>query len=163
MPRPQRKYNDHEKHEITKAYKESKNVGEQKRLQCIKLRMEKGMSAKEIAEIIGYKEITVKLIISKYGRFGIQTLLWQKRQGNHRYLTEDDETKLLEPFLLDAEKGKMLIVTEIHKAYEKAVNGNVPSSTVYRMLERHGWRKIMPRSKHPNSKPEEFGAYKKNV
>ena len=56
MPRPQRKYNDHEKHEITKAYKESKNVGEQKRLQCIKLRMEKGMSAKEIKEKFEKKE-----------------------------------------------------------------------------------------------------------
>jgi len=53
-------------------------------------------------------------------------------------------------------------VLRIHKAYEEALGRCVPPSTVYRMLDRHKWRKVMPRPKHPKSKPEEQEAYKKN-
>jgi len=31
---------------------------------------------------------------------------------------------------------------------------SLPLSTTYRLLARHGWRKVQPNTKHPKSKPE---------
>jgi transposase len=162
MARPQQKYSNEQKAEINTAYKNSKNVGEQKRLLCLKLRVEKNMKVAEIAEIVGYKIVSVDKIISKYKNVGLEAILWKKKQGNHRYMNVEKEKEVLKPFLEKAEKGQMLIVNEIHTAFEKAIGRKVPASTIYRMLDRHNWRKIMPRSKHPKAKPEEQEAYKKN-
>lgn len=162
MARPQQSFTKEQKSEILNAYKKSHNVWEQKRLLCLKLRAEKNMKASDISEIVGYKVVSVDKIISKYHKNGLTSILWKKKAGNHRYLSTEKENEILKPFLEKAEKGQMLIVTEIKKAYEKEIGQEVPASTIYRMLERHNWRKIMPRSKHPKSNPEEQEAYKKN-
>jgi len=63
-------------------------------------------------------------------------LLGEKRKGgNKRYLTEDEENELLQEFETQAKEGKILIVSDIKKAYEKPVGKEVPKSTVYRMLK----------------------------
>ena len=36
----------------------------------------------------------------------------------------------------------------------------VDQTTMYRMLERHGWRKVMPRPTHPDGDPERRAAFK---
>jgi hypothetical protein len=79
--------------------------------------------------------------------------------GNRRNLSQEAEESLLTPFVAMAEKGRILIVSDIHKAYETAVGHPVPPSTVYRMLDRHSWRKVMPRPRHPKANPEEQEAY----
>jgi Winged helix-turn helix len=67
----------------------------------------------------------------------------------------------LEPFLFGAQRGQILVVTDIKAAYEAKVGRKVPKSTVYRMLERHGWRKIAPRPHHPKTDPLAQEAFKK--
>jgi hypothetical protein len=37
-----------------------------------------------------------------------------------------------------------LEVSRVKAAYEQALGRKVPKSTVYRMLARHGWRKVVP-------------------
>ncbi|WP_373844382.1 winged helix-turn-helix domain-containing protein [Clostridium sp.] len=57
----------------------------------------------------------------------------------------------------------MLEVSDIIAAYEKLIGREAAKSIVYKMLKRHGWRKVMPRSQHPKkSTMEEVDAYKKN-
>ncbi|MCX7957303.1 MAG: winged helix-turn-helix domain-containing protein [Endomicrobia bacterium] len=162
MARPQQKFTDEQKTEIINAYKKSQNVWEQKRLLCLKLRAEKSMKTSEISEIVGYKEISVKQIICKYLKMGLESILWKKKQGNRRYLSIEKEDEILKPFLEKATKGQMLIISDLKKAYEKEIRKEVPASTIYRLLSRHNWRKIIPRSKHPKAKHEEQEAYKKN-
>jgi transposase len=36
-------------------------------------------------------------------------------------------------------------------------------STIYRLLERHGWRKVMPRPRHPKADVAAQAAFKKTV
>jgi transposase len=162
MARPQKKFNEEDKLKIINAYKNSKHVKEQKRLQCLKLRVEKNMPGEQISEIVGYSVANIDKIIAKFREKGLDAILWKKKAGNHRYLTKEQEADVLKPFIEKAEKGQMLIVSDIKNAYEKEVKKGVSSSTIYRLLKRHKWRKIMPRSKHPKSKPEEQEAYKKN-
>jgi Winged helix-turn helix len=39
----------------------------------------------------------------------------------------------------------------------------VAESTIYRLLDRHGWRKLMPRPKHPKASPEAQEQLKKTL
>jgi len=162
MGRPQQAYNAEQLTEVKRAYKASKDTREQTRLLCLRLRMEKSYPSKQIAEIADCSEGLVKKVISDYGREGLASIMRGTFGGNHRNLSCAEEKALLEPFLQAAEKGQILIVSDIHKAYEAVVRRTVPLSTVYRMLDRHNWRKVMPRPRHPKANPEEQEAYKKN-
>ncbi|KAB2833329.1 MAG: winged helix-turn-helix domain-containing protein [Candidatus Brocadia sp.] len=77
-------------------------------------------------------------------------VLLGKGRGGKRYsnLTINQEKELLDSFFEKAKSGGVLVVSEIKIAYEKLFNKKVPKSTIYRMLARHGWPKIAPRSKH---------------
>ena len=74
----------------------------------------------------------------------------------------EQEARFLEEYREIAEAGQMLDIHEIAKAYENAVGHRIGNSQIYRVLHRHGWRKVMPRSKHPKSaSPEEIDSSKK--
>ena len=56
----------------------------------------------------------------------------------------------------------MVEISEIAKAYQAAVDHPVSNGQIYFVLHRHGWRKVMPRSKHPKkASEEEIAASKK--
>jgi len=158
----QRTYSEEQKKEVRRAYRASKDTREQIRLLCLRLRVERAYAARQIADIADCSEGLVKKVIGDYGREGLSGVLRGSFGGNHRNLSNAEEEALLAPFMAKAEKGQIFIVADIHKAYEKAVGHTVPPSTVYRMLDRHNWRKVMPRSRHPKADPEEQEAYKKN-
>jgi transposase len=64
-------------------------------------------------------------------------------------------------FLKRAEQGRLLEVSRVKQAYEQVVGHGVPKSTVYRMLGRHGWRKLAPRPRHPQADEARQQAFKK--
>jgi len=43
----------------------------------------------------------------------------------------------------------MLNIHDLKAAYEKAIGHETSNSTIYNLLARHGWRKLMPRPFHP--------------
>jgi len=49
----------------------------------------------------------------------------------------------------------MLDIHEMRDAYEKKVGHSIGCAQVYRVLHRHGWRKVLPRSKHPEKACEQ--------
>ncbi|SPF35017.1 conserved hypothetical protein [Candidatus Desulfosporosinus infrequens] len=162
MARSQKPFSEEQKVEIQEALKRSKNTWEQKRLMILNIRAEKGSTTEEIANMLKCSKSNVTHTITNYFREGLDSIKWTKKEGNRRNLKLNEESEFLKPFLDKAEKGQMLIVNEIKQEYQQKIGHTVPHSTIYRVLKRQGWRKIMPRSKHPKSKPEEFGAYKKN-
>jgi transposase len=48
-------------------------------------------------------------------------------------------------------------------AYEKAIGHATSDSTVYNLLHRHGWRKLMPRPHHPKRDLAAQNAFKKTA
>ena len=54
-----------------------------------------------------------------------------------------------------AEKGELVEISEIETAYQQAVGHSIGTSQIYYVLHRHGWRKVMPRSRHPKKASEE--------
>ena len=92
---------------------------------------------------------SVHQIQSRYFNEGIAVFGGPGRCGRrNENLSPAEEKKILAPFIKSAEKGGIPTVSEIRKVYEKVVKKNVPPSTIYRMLERHGWRKTAPRPSH---------------
>ena len=67
----------------------------------------------------------------------------------------EEETALLEPFSKEAEAGQIVEVSEIKAAYEEAVGHTIGTAQIYYVLQRHKWRKVMPRSRHPKKADDE--------
>jgi transposase len=141
---------------VREAMKETKNKHAYRRLEVIALRGE-GWSNAEIAEMTKYHMKRVSQIASLYCNEGIEAVASDGRKGgNHRNMTFAEEEEFLETFLGDAESGHILTIEQIADAYAKASRKEtVVLSTVYRMLKRHGWRKLAPRSAHPKKASDE--------
>lgn len=83
--------------------------------------------------------------------------------GRRRQLmTFEEEKEFLAPWVAKAEKGGVLVVPPIHAALEERLGHKIPASTVYRLLARHGWRKIEPDTCHPKRDAMAQEAFKKN-
>ena len=149
---------------LRKLLKEAKEAGEFKRIQSVLLRGELGLTAIEIGKAVGISAGTVRQIHYIYFKKGVDSLLSKDRGGRrNENMTIAQEKKFLKRYLDKAKAGKILIVSEIKIAYEKELGRTVAESTIYRMLARHGWRKIAPRSSHPKSDPKKREEFKKNL
>ncbi len=163
MPRPQRQFSKEQIDEISNALKKCTNANEKLRLIIVNIRATTKLNAKQIAEMVNRSTSSVEHIIGIYFSNGLEGLTAKKREGNRRNLSHTQEKEFLESFEEKAHNGHMLTVSEIKEEYCKHVEHKVADSTIYRMLARHGWRKIMPRSKHPKKASDQaIEAYKKN-
>ena len=115
-----------------------------------------------VAELTGFHRSHVSNLIRKYFEEGITSVAEKHYGGNHRNLRYEEEAALLEEYRQRAESGQMLSIKEIEAAYEKQVGHRISNSQIYRVLHRHGWRKIMPRSRHPKKASEEVIEASKN-
>jgi transposase len=137
---------------LAKDLKQAKTKAEFQAVQCLWLRVSLGLSADQVATAIGWHPSSVRKLQSLYLREGSNALKRTGRGGRRRQnLTLEEEQNLLQKFLYQSELGGILEVSQVKAAYEQAAGHRVPKSTVYRMLARHGWRKIAPRPRHPKS------------
>lgn len=77
-------------------------------------------------------------------------------------LSWEEEHKFLEPWSEQAAVGGMLVVAPLRAALAQRLGHPVTHSVVYRLLARHGWRKIAPDTRHPKSDPAMQEQWKKN-
>ena len=74
----------------------------------------------------------------------------------------EEERKFLLPWAQLSEQGGMLVVAPLRAALAQRLGRPVTHSVVYRLLARHGWRKVAPDTRHPKSEPFEQEQWKKN-
>jgi transposase len=87
----------------------------------------------------------------------------QARGGRRRQnMTVEHEQALLAPFLDRARNGGILVVGQIKAELEAALGRPMALSSVYNLLHRHGWRKLAPDKRHPQSDPTAQQEWKKN-
>jgi len=143
--------------------KATKDKAEYQRIQCVWLRAALGLAAPQIATALGWQVGSVRQVHSDYLRHGEAALRSKPSGGRHRQnLTLEQEKELLRPFLEQAQAGGVLVIAPVQAAYEVAVGRPVHHSVVYRALHRQGWRKIMPRPRHPKASEEAQEAFKKS-
>jgi len=149
--------------ELRQKMKEEKDAKIYRRLEAVALRGE-GKKNAEVAAITGYHPDWVGQLCKTYSEEGIAGLLEDGRKGgNNRNMNEGEAAEFLDTFKRQAEKGEIITVEEIAKAYDEAVGKeHASNSTVYYFLHNHGWRLITPRKQHPGKASEvEIEASKK--
>ena len=156
------RYSEEDRQIITAARKRNKDKRAEKRLYALELRAE-GKSAEEVSAATGFHRAYISQLTAKYLSGGIEAISGNHYGGNRRNMSMEEEALLLGPFLEKAEKGQIVEVSEIKASYEQAVGHKIGGSQIYYVLGRHGWRKVMPRSKHPQKASEEVIATSKKL
>jgi transposase len=148
--------------EIESAMKKSDNRAEYRRIQCVHLAiLYPDMSSKEISKITLFCESHVRAIHSAYRKDGLAGLT-DKRGGRYREnITFEQELELLAPFEEESPKGSLVVAGRVKQAYEAKVGKEVAESTIYRMLNRHGFRKITPYRRHKKADSRAQEVFKK--
>lgn len=139
---------------IEDAMSKTKNKREYIRFKAIYLKLS-GYSAKFIAEKLDVGRSTIFTWLKAYNENSVQALKNKKRPGNNRNLSVEEEKEFLKQFEEKAQKGQIVTAKEIEKAYIERVGHPISSGQIYRVLKRNGFRKVMPRSKHPKKANEE--------
>jgi len=160
--RPQRPISVEKQISLKGLLKKTKTKADFQRVQCLWLRASMGLSSHKVAEAVGLSKGTVKIIQSNYFKEGEAVLIGVGRGGRrNENMSFEEESKLLSSFIKKSSKGGVLVVSEIKTCYESKVGHRVPKSTIYRMLSRHGWRKIAPRPRHPRADIKAQETFKK--
>jgi transposase len=119
--------------------------------------------AQKIAKHTGLAEQTIHNLISSYNRLGPQALEGPGKGNRGRaYLSLEEEEEFLKPFFERAATGRIATAREIHKALEKRLGCSAHITSVYRLLKRHGWRKLAHRPVHAEAIKERRAEFKKN-
>ena len=148
------RYSEADLEKIVTERKKNKDKRAEKRLHALELRA-KGKSAEEVSAATGFHKAYISQLTAKYRNGGIEAISGNHYGGNHRNMSAEEEAAFLEPYQVEAEKGQIVEVSKIKAEYEEAVGHSIGGSQIYYVLERNGWRKVMPRSKHPKKASEE--------
>jgi len=148
---------------LRKEMKKAGNVLQYRKMEAVAMRGE-GKRNEEIAEATGFHPDMVGRFAKEYLEGGLAGLLADgRRGGNHRNASDAEEEAFLAGFEEAARKGQIVSVDAIAAAYDKRFGkAHKSRSTVYYMLHKRGFRKVMPRSRHPKgATPEAMEASKK--
>ena len=137
-----------------KGKKKIKDVKAYKRLQVLYMRG-LGKTNREISEVTGFHIQYITDLVRKYMDHGMDAILSDKRTSNNRRMSFDEESSFLEQFVDLADAGQIITIDKILQKFEEATEKSSNSSTIYRLLKRHGWRKVKPRPQHPGKASDE--------
>jgi transposase len=149
--------------ELEALLQQADSKADYRRVLCLWLRAALGLSASEIATALGWRIGSVHNLHSRYLREGASGLLGVGRGGRRRQLLSvKEEQALLLTFTTAAEQGGLAEASRVRAVLEQQVGHVVAPSTVYRLLARYNWRKLVPRPFHPDVSSEAQQAFKKS-
>jgi len=146
-------------------YRDSKfSASEFKRFLCLWMRAEQELPTAVIARATGFHEATVRIVQRDFIDRGIDAIIGGGRGGRrHQLMAPSEEAAFLKGFYKAARDASLFTVGAVKAALEKRLGRQVHQSIVYRMLERNGWRKVVPRPGHPEQSKEAVEAFKKGT
>jgi transposase len=123
-----------------------------------------GATLEQTASVLGVGRATVARLQSAFRKNRTAGTNPARNWGGRRksLLTPAEEGAFLKPWLESAAAGSLVVVSPIRAALAQRLGKPVKPSVVYRLLARHGWRKVAPDTRHPKSKPEIQEDWKKN-
>jgi len=124
-----------------------------------------GMSDRATGDLLGRSRGTVVRMRNEFSHVHSRKDPPRRNWGGRRYgyMSMEQERQFLSRFFDEASHGGVLIVSEIKRSFEALVGHKVAKTTVYRMLDRHDWRKIIPRPRHPESDAKARKGFKKTA
>ena len=136
-------------------------IKEYRRALSVLLVAQLGLDADKTAEVLGASRRTV---FRDRSNICSQDASNKKSWGGRRHcaMTIEQEREFLAEWEAIATAGGVLTVPPIHSALVALLGHDTPMSTTYRLLARHGWRKVQPDTKHTKSDPAAQDEFKKN-
>ena len=145
--------------------KQARTVEELRQVQAVLLPLEWGLTLPQVAEVLGVSVGWACRLRTRFVREGklnapsrAATCGGRRRQN----MTPEQERDALAPFLDRARTGGILGVNQVKAELEATLGRPMALSSVYNLLHRHGWRKLAPDKRHPQSDPQAQEAWKKN-
>ena len=123
-----------------------------------------GATLEQTATVLGVGRATVGRYQAKVRRRLTHPADLEPQWGGRRHeaMSLDEEREFLQPWVDLSADGGMLVVGPLRAALAQKLGRPVAHSVVYRLLERHGWRKVAPDTRHPKSDPAAQERWKKN-
>jgi transposase len=122
-----------------------------------------GLTLEETANLLGVgtasvNRMQIRLDISRASATDGRN--WGGRRKS--LLSPQEEIAFLKPWADQAHEAGLIVLSPIRAALAQRVGHPVKASVVWRLLARHGWRKVAPDTKHPKNDPRIMAAWKKN-
>lgn len=143
----------------------ARSADELRHAQAILLPLELGLSLEQTALAIGRSVSLTCKLRNRKRRERAQEIPVTKRKRelrNRAAATLAREAALLDQVLAQASSGGVVVIPSLKPAFERALGREIALSTLYRVLARHGWRKLAPDTAHPKGDPSRGEAFKKN-
>jgi len=148
--------------EVKQAMESTECKTEYRKLQCIYLGdTMPELNASAIGKITQYCENSVKRIHSDFRKRGMESIIDTRGGRQRAYLSLEEEEKLLSEFDEISSTGELCEISRIKTAYEEKVGKRVDASTIYRVMARHDFRKIVPYQRHKKGDAAEQEEFKK--
>ena len=118
----------------------------------------------QTAVMLGVSRATVNRLQVRFRKRQESVEQVKRSWGGRRHfsMTIEEEKEFLSPWEEQAKSGEILVVSVIRAALAQRLGRSVKPSVVYRLLARHGWRKVAPDTHHSKSDPGAQELWKKN-
>ena len=146
------------------ALREAQTAEQLRRAQSILLPAVGNCTLEQTAALLGVGRATVPRLQARFRAHPVPGANPRRDWGGRRraLLSLERERAFLAPWLAQAQRGEMLVVSPLRAALAREVGRPVAASVAYRLLARHGWRKVAPDTRHPKSDPQAQADWKKN-
>jgi transposase len=149
--------------QAARTVKATQNLDDFKSALAVLLPAQAGLTLAETARLLGIGTASVHRRQARVP-LGRTAAAARRNWGGRRQalLTPPEEIEFLKPWAEQAQSAGLLVLSPIRAALALRVGHPVKASVVWRLLARHGWRKVAPDTKHPKNDPQIMNAWKKN-
>lgn len=147
-----------------KLLKSARTADELRRAQSVLLPLMLGLSIEQTAQAIGRSAGATCTMRTRFAQVASGAQPAPRRKQDLRNRAKADLSKeraILDEVLADAAQGGIVVIPRIKPEIEAKLGGTLSLSSLYRMLARHGWRKLAPDTGHPKGNPAAREAWKK--
>jgi transposase len=144
--------------------RQTQDIREMREAMAVLLPAELNTSLEQTARVLGVGRATVPRLQAGFRERRQSPKEERKNWGGRRrfLMSAEQEKQFLQPWIEQAQTGGILVVSPIRAALAQRLGRPVKPSVVYRLLVRHGWRKVAPDTRHPKSDPQIQEDWKKN-
>lgn len=162
MARPRRIESDLVEHAKAIANK-AQDIKQLRMAQAVLLPALAQMTLEQTAAFLGVGRATVARLQRRFRRYEADAEVQRPPWGGRRraLMSVEDEQKFLAAWKTKAEQGELVVLTPLREALEKQIGRRLKPSVVYRLLQRHQWRKVAPDTRHPKAEPAVQDEWKK--
>ncbi len=143
---------------------ETTDIRQLKAAQAVLLPAFTGTTLEQTASLLGVGRASVHRLQQQFRQSLQAPSQPRKKWGGRRraLLSWAEEEAFLAPWVEQARQAGVLVVSPLRAALAEKLGRKIAPSVVYRLLARHGWRKVAPDTRHPKCDPAAQAEWKKN-